>query len=370
MVVKMLEHRKVTQRKITKETIVSFFVLISVYVLIFNMPIFKTSTNFQKNVISDIIVNTDYKADDSFYKDMLNGFLKYIYNKYFTPKSFLTDIFPSFSEGNAIPKVEIKDVPIVEFEDIKTDNIIERQNSSQNLEIKNETQYKVDVQSILSEKPSFKNNYPNPIVLIVHTHSSEAYHSNGEFELSDTDRTQDENYNVIRVGSELKKILENKGIGVIHDKTVHDYPSYTNSYINTLKTINKNLEKYPSLQIVFDLHRDALGTEDEKVKFTCEINGETAAQVMLVCGTDSMGLEFDSWEDNLRFAMQIQDRLERCYPNLARPINLRKERFNMHVSKGSLLFEVGTNGNTLSEALVSIKYIGDTIGDVINDLCV
>lgn len=370
MEVKTLEYRKGKQRKKTKEFIISFCFLISVYILIFNMPIFKTSTNFQKNVIGDVIINTKKVENDGFYKKMISDFFKYIYNQYFTPKSFLTDIFPSFSEGNIIPRVEIKDVPIVEIEDAENDNVIERQNSSQNLDIKNETNYKVDVQSILSEKPSFENAYPNPLVLIVHTHSSEAYHSNGEFELSDTDRTQDENFNVIRVGSELKKILENKGIGVIHDKTVHDYPSYTNSYINTLKTINKNLEKYPSLQIVFDLHRDALGTEDEKVKFTCEINGETAAQIMLVCGTDSMGLEFDSWEDNLRFAMQIQDRLERCYPNLARPINLRKERFNMHATKGSLLVEVGTNGNTLSEAIVSIKYLGDTIGDVINDLCV
>ena len=123
---------------------------------------------------------------------------------------------------------------------------------------------------------------------------------------------------------------------------MHDYPSYTHSYKKSLETIERNLKEHPSIKIVFDVHRDALGDAQNKVKFTADINGEKAAQAMLVCGTNSMGLWFDNWEDNLRFAMQIQDRLERCYPGLARPVNIRRERFNLHATRGSVLIEVGT----------------------------
>lgn len=348
-----------------------FCFFISAYLILLNLPVIKINQSLQKSAISSVIVNTKNINNKSFTFKAIKSLYVYLLEEYFSPKSYLLDVFPVLSQGGEIPQVEILDNPIVqENTNIENKNIIETQKASKNLEIKNETNYKVDVQSVLSEKPSFKKTPDMPLVLIVHTHSSEAYEANGEYEVSDTDRTQDPNYNVIRVGDELAKILKNKGINVVHDKTVHDYPSYTNSYINALKTIEKNLNAYPSIQIVFDIHRDALSDGDKKIKLTTQINGEVAAQAMIVCGTNSMGLAFDGWEDNLRFAMQLQDRLERCYPGLARPINLRKERFNLHATKGSLLVEVGTNGNTLSEALTCVKYLGDTMADVINDLCV
>lgn len=366
-----MKYKALKTKAAAKGFLICLSFLISSYFIIVNLPVIKINTNIQKSAVSDVIVNTKFINNKVSSVKIFKDICVYILNKYFSPKSFLTDTFPALSQQSAIPKVEILDNPKQNIpQKPANSNVVEMQKASKNLEIKNETGYKVDVQSVLSEKPSFQKTAGKPLVLIVHTHSSEAYESNGEYELSDTDRTQDSNYNVIRVGNELAKILENKGIGVVHDETVHDYPSYTNSYINTLKTIEKNLKAYPSIQIVFDIHRDALSDGEKKIKLTTTINGETAAQAMLVCGTNSMGLEFDDWEDNLRFAMQIQDRLERCYPGLARPINLRKERFNLHATKGSILVEIGTNGNTLSEALTCIKYLGDTIGDVINDLCV
>lgn len=348
---------------------VSAFLILAVLVL--NLPVIHLNLSIEKSALCDAVVNLP-KDGGSISFEIVKSAAKYVYKNYFSPKSFLLDAFP-YIESKKVPDIKITDnppEPVQNPEPESTKKITESKMVSKNLQIKNETAYKVDVQSILSEKPTFKKISGQPLVLIMHTHSSEAYESNGEYVTSDTDRTQDANYNVIRVGDKLKQMLENKGISVIHDKTVHDYPSYTNSYKKSLETIERNIKAYPSIQIVFDVHRDALGDAENKVKLTTNINGETAAQAMLVCGTNSLGLWFDNWEDNLRFAMQIQDRLERCYPGLARPLNLRRERFNLHATRGSVLVEIGTNGNTLDEALCCAKYLGDTIADVINDLTI
>lgn len=347
----------------------SIFLFLTVFIL--NFPSLHFELDIQKSAVSSAVVNMP--KNGSVTLKTLGAAAKYICGNYFSKKSFLKDAFP-YIESKKTPEITVTDnppsVPQTAENAENKPNIRETKAVSKNLQIKNETDYKIDVQSLLSEKPTFAKTDGQPLVLIMHTHSSEAYESNGEYQTSDTDRTQDQNYNVTRVGDKLAEMLENKGISVIHDKTVHDYPSYTHSYKKSLETIERNLKEHPSIKIVFDVHRDALGDAQNKVKFTADINGEKAAQAMLVCGTNSMGLWFDNWEDNLRFAMQIQDRLERCYPGLARPVNIRRERFNLHATRGSVLIEVGTNGNTLDEALVCAKYLGDTLADVINDLTI
>ena len=43
---------------------------------------------------------------------------------------------------------------------------------------------------------------------------------------------------------------EKGGVTVLHDKTLHDYPSYTGSYTQSAKTIKAYLKKYPSIKVV------------------------------------------------------------------------------------------------------------------------
>ncbi len=244
-----------------------------------------------------------------------------------------------------------------------TDIIREETVHTNGVEIKNETAYTPDPHTILSETLNINKNAK---VLIVHTHGSESYTPSKKYsyEHSGNYRTRDSNYNMIRVGEELKKALEAKGIKVIHDKTINDYPSYSDSYNKTEKLIRSHLEKDKSIEFVFDIHRDAVGTPDNTIKFTADIGGKNVAQVMTVCGTDT-NLENPVWEENLRLAVHMQNYFNVNYPGFLRPINLRKERFNMHLTTGSLLFEVGTNGNTLDEALRAAKILGDGIGEFI-----
>lgn len=233
--------------------------------------------------------------------------------------------------------------------------------SAHGLDINNATHYEVDLDA-LAATPLESNLELNktPEVLVMHTHTTECY--KGDEMSGESERTTNENYNVCAVADIMCSVLEDYGIETLHDKTIHDYPSYQGSYTRALKTITADLEKYPSVKVIIDLHRDAYVYPDgTKLRVATEIEGQTAAQAMLVLGTDSMGLSHPYWKTNLALAAKIQSAAEIMYPGMMRPINLRRERFNMHATKGSLLIEVGSNGNTLDEAKRTAQYLGTAI---------
>lgn len=210
-----------------------------------------------------------------------------------------------------------------------------------------------------------------PQILIMHTHGSEAYTMVGDdvYVETDTSRTDDPNYNMIRVGEEMKTVFESMGFSVIHDTTLYDYPNYTGSYTRSLAGIQSMLEQYPSISVVLDVHRDALIASDGTVyKAVTQVNGEDVAQVMLVVGTNDGGLTHPGWQDNLNLAAHIQLGMTSIEPTLARPINLRSQRFNQHLTPCSLLVEVGTSGNTLQEAIRGARYFAQAAGTVYQGL--
>lgn len=237
--------------------------------------------------------------------------------------------------------------------------------SAVNLKMNNATDYDIDINALCGEELSLDINKEEPLVLVMHTHTTECY--DGDQMNGETERNTDDNVNVVAVGNEICRVLEENGIKTIHDTTYHDYPSYQGSYTRALSTIETQLKNNPSIQIVLDIHRDAfIYSDGSKLSVSCEQNGISAAQVMLVVGTNSMGLWHDNWKENLKFAAKIQNAAEIMYPNLMRPINLRTERFNEHMTKGSLILEVGSNGNTLAQAKEGGKYVARAIAAVLN----
>ena len=234
----------------------------------------------------------------------------------------------------------------------------------QGLKIKNDTDYTIDINELCKLPLETKPEYNGPEVLIVHTHTTECF--NGDEMTGETGRTTNEAYNMCAIGEIIANTLEKNGISVVHDKTIHDYPSFQSAYSKALKTIEKNLTENPTIKVVLDIHRDGyIYPDGSKLTVSTEINGESVAQVMLVLGTDSMGLSHSNWKSNLTFAAKIQNAAQKMYPNLMRPLNLRRERFNMHITKGSLLLEIGGNGNTLSQAKKSAEYIANAIAAVL-----
>ena len=192
-----------------------------------------------------------------------------------------------------------------------------------------------------------------PQVLIVHTHGCEAYTMppGEEYVPSDDHRTLDETCSVLRVGDEIAEVLTDAGIGVLHDRTLHDYPGYSGAYNRSLATVEKYRAEYPSLLYVLDVHRDAIENDSGgQYKLLCA-EEPGAAQLEFVIGSDGGGLEHPHWRENLRLACAVQQTLLRDYPTLFRPIIVRNSRYNQQVCPGALLLEVGAAGNSLAEAL-------------------
>jgi stage II sporulation protein P len=149
---------------------------------------------------------------------------------------------------------------------------------------------------------------------------------------------------------------------VIHDREIYDYPSYTGSYSRSGEAVEEYLAEYPSIAVVIDLHRDALGSGEVVYKTMAAVEGEGSSQVMLLVGTGESGLSHPNWEENLKLALYLQQAMIDDYPTLARPITVTPERYNQHLSVGSLLLEVGRSGNTLQEALCAVRLFADAAG--------
>lgn len=238
----------------------------------------------------------------------------------------------------------------------------------ESIELAGGCSYWVDKQGLLEKPSGLDFDQDGPSVLIVHTHTCEAYtqEAGWEYDPSDTARTQDPDYSVVRVGAELAETLESRGVKVVHDGSVNDYPSFNTAYWTALERIEELLARYPTIQMVIDVHRDAAADNDGfPISRTATVNGEELAQLMLVVGTDEGGLEHPNWRDNLSWALKLQAVLNRNWPGLCRPLDLRTERFNQHATRGSLLVEVGASGNTLRQAIRSARILGDALADLI-----
>lgn len=231
--------------------------------------------------------------------------------------------------------------------------------------------YPVDKAALLNRPSQLDLTGGGPKILIVHTHGSEAYtpEPGWEYEPLLDHRTLEADRSVIAVGEALANTLESHGIDVLHDGTLNDYPSYNDSYWTCLDKIEAWLTRFPDIQMVIDIHRDAVEDPSGGAKaLSSTQNGKTAAQLMLVVGTDQGGLSHPDWEENLANALKLQSVLEGHYPGLCRNLDLRTERFNQHMTPGSLLVEVGTNGNTLPQALHAAELLGDGIARMLNAL--
>ena len=234
-------------------------------------------------------------------------------------------------------------------------------NEYNGVKVRNETEYELTEEML---KPDITVNKEN--ILLFHTHTCESYtpSENFEYEQTGTYRTTDFNYNVVRVGTELTNQLKSYGYNVIHDNTYHDYPAYNGSYGRALTTVKNLLKQYDNTDIVIDLHRDAIG--DYTYAPTVQIGEEQAAQIMFVIGTDGGGLEHENWNDNLKFAIKVQEKANELYPGLFKPIILRNSRYNQHLAKAACIIEVGATGNTMDQCLNSMKYLAKVMSEVIN----
>ena len=204
---------------------------------------------------------------------------------------------------------------------------------------------------------------PDPQILIMHTHATESYQTwpDPVFDENYTARSKNTALNMVAVGAEMARVLNAAGINTLHDTTLYDAPGYTSSYQRSRAGVQAYLERYPSIKVVLDVHRDAIEDSDgTRVKPVCEINGESTAQVMVIAGCgNSSSIALPNWRLNLRFAAEWEAAMESAYPGLTRPVLCGYRFYNQDLTTGSLLIEVGGHANTLDEALRAGRYAAE-----------
>ncbi len=229
------------------------------------------------------------------------------------------------------------------------------------VKIKNETTYDLTPEIL---NPNV--NIENKNIVLFHTHTCESYTSSEKYQYTPTGtfRTTDLNYNVVKVGNELENHLKQYNYNVIHDISYHDYPSYNGSYTRSLQTVQGILKNTPS-DIVWDVHRDAIGSRSDYAPTVKIGENEYAAQIMFVIGTNEGGLWHPNWNQNLKFAVKVQQKAEEMYPGLFKPMLVTKSRYNQHTAKYAGIIEVGATGNTLEQCLTSMKYLAKVMDEVL-----
>ncbi len=264
-------------------------------------------------------------------------------------------------EQNETEKITLASKESVKTEVVTPNPISDNANVQYgSVKIKNQTTFNL-AEDILN--PDIK--IDNKNVVIFHTHSCESYTPSEKYQYTQTGnyRTTDKNYSVIRVGTELENYLKQYNINVVHDTSYHDYPSYTGSYTRSLQTV-ENILKTTQSDIVIDLHRDAVGSRPDYAP-TVKIGDDYAAQIMFVIGTNEGGLWHPNWQQNLKFAVKVQQKAEEMYPGLFKPIMLTKSRYNQHTAKFANIMEIGSTGNTLDQCLTSMKYLSAVMNEVL-----
>ncbi len=240
--------------------------------------------------------------------------------------------------------------------------------------IKNGTKLSADtIQKTVSQKPSFEilADGKTPEVLIMHTHATESYQPGiyDWYDKAGATRNQDTAQNTCRVGDEIAAQLTAAGIGVIHDKTLHDYPSYNGAYERSAETVKKYLKQYPSIKVVLDVHRDAIQPDDNTIIAPATtINGKPCAQVMIISGADDGTMNMPHYLENLKFSAALQVQMETDYPTLTRPVMFSYRKYNQDLTTGSILLEMGGHANSLDEAIYCGELVGKSLAKTLLNL--
>ena len=241
-------------------------------------------------------------------------------------------------------------------------NGIYLRNTTLNHEINIEEYLNKQVQAFITEN--------KPAVLIYHTHTTETYELlDRDFYTNERDiRSDNAKENVVRVGEEICKVLEENGYKTIHDKTVYD-ETLNGAYDRSRENISKILKDNPSIQIVLDVHRDSIYQKDNsKIKTVTEIDGRKAAQIMLITGCEDGNVTgFPNWQKNLTFAVNLQEKLTSDNKTLTRPLMFCSRKYNMDLVPCALSVEIGTDANTLSEAVYSAGLFANSLADFLEE---
>ncbi len=223
------------------------------------------------------------------------------------------------------------------------------------------TDEQLNLENLLGKDMTLKGDLEGPQILIYHTHSQEGFVDSVEGDASTT---------IVGAGDRLAQILTEKyGFRVLHHTGQYDVEARDYAYSNSLPAIEQVLAENPSIEVVIDLHRDAVA---EGRKLMVNLQGKPTAQFMFFNGlsrTRSKGdisyLENPYVNDNLAFSFQAQVACNEYYPGLARRIYLKAYRYNMHLRAKCMLIELGAQTNTVEEIMNACDPLAHVLAKVL-----
>lgn len=230
--------------------------------------------------------------------------------------------------------------------------------------------HQINIEEYLNKSVFANIERSKPSVLIYHTHTSEAYElvDSPYYSKERSTRSDNQIETVVRIGEEICKILEENGHITIHDKTVYD-TSINGAYDRSREKISEIIKENPSIQIVLDIHRDSIQLKDgTRIKPITEIAGKKVAQIMLVAGCEDGNVtDFPNWQKNLTFAIRLQEKLTKDNKGLTRPLMFCSRKYNMDLIPCAISVEIGTEANTITEAIYSAQLFAHSLSQFLED---
>ena len=240
--------------------------------------------------------------------------------------------------------------------------------------LENQTIHRISLDELFSMSLSGEEISEDPVVLILHTHATEAYlEPNTSYILGDVGDviySDQSTRSVVAVGKALCESLNQNGIPAVHcDQTHGKDGSLQNAYASSEACIRAYLKRYPSIQCVIDLHRDGiLDSSGSLVRTEIVAEGTPYGQVMAVVGSDGNGTEHPRWKRNLALALQLCVNLNGAVEDLCRTVSLRNPSYNQELAPYSLLLEIGSAGNTQEEAIRTARLVGEALSRMMKEM--
>lgn len=189
------------------------------------------------------------------------------------------------------------------------------------------------------------------LVGVYHTHNAESYAGDGVKERE----VPGESGDVVNVGKALVDELNRLGIRAIHSDQIND-AVYTESYDNSFTVAQNMLEENPTIRILLDVHRD--GLPPQVGKSVIRIGDKDMATILIVLGQNN-----PTWKKNDLVANSIIEVAEESYPGFfSNKIRYAsKARYNQHLTNGAILLEVGSQLNTVEEAMNTVEPLAEVL---------
>lgn len=284
----------------------------------------------------------------------------------FLPNETLTKLLFFFESGRWIQIETAEQTPVQPGEQMlpaqQQEVAVFSPQQMETVRFENPAGYALNAEELLLRELSWDLQGQSPKVLIIHTHTTESYRNDQGYAALPNSRTLDPHYNMLAVGDLLADKLEKAGIGVLHDRTLHDHPSYNAAYTSSKAAVKTYLEQYPEIALVLDLHRDAYeDTNGNQLGYTASYSGSRVAQMMLVVSAFDGNAQDPKWHENMALALKLQAQLQTVCPEITRPIAVRTTNYNQALGPRTLLIEMGAAGNSQQEAFGATEILAQSI---------